>query len=118
MLLDAPPTMGHNLQRAVDEAGILEGMVLVKLWLHISHEEQFRRFEGRQADPLKSWKLADEDWRNREKRVQYELAVQDMLKLTADQKQQLDELQKHVDDKLASARRRSAGRHALTDSEG
>jgi AMP-polyphosphate phosphotransferase len=60
----------------------LEGMVLVKLWLHMSHEEQGRRFESRQADPLKSWKLNDEDWRNREKRGQYEVAVEDMLKHT------------------------------------
>jgi polyphosphate kinase 2 (PPK2 family) len=61
---------------------VLEGMVLVKFWLHISHEEQGRRFDSRQADPLKSWKLNDEDWRNREKRPQYEVAVQDMLKHT------------------------------------
>jgi polyphosphate kinase 2 (PPK2 family) len=61
---------------------VLEGMVLVKLWLHISHEEQGRRFESRQADPLKSWKLNDEDWRNREKRGRYEVAVEDMLKHT------------------------------------
>jgi AMP-polyphosphate phosphotransferase len=61
---------------------VLEGLVLVKLWLHISHDEQGRRFEGRKADPLKSWKLNDEDWRNREKRGLYEVAVQDMLKHT------------------------------------
>jgi AMP-polyphosphate phosphotransferase len=61
---------------------VVEGMVLVKLWLHISHEEQGRRFDARQADPLKSWKLNDEDWRNREKRTLYEVAVNDMLKHT------------------------------------
>jgi polyphosphate kinase 2 (PPK2 family) len=59
-----------------------EGMVLVKLWLHISHDEQLRRFARRQADPLKSWKLGAEDWRNREKRPQYEEALRDMLKRT------------------------------------
>ncbi len=56
-----------------------EGMVFVKLWLHISHEEQLRRFEGRRDDPLKRWKLTDEDWRNRAKRPDYEAAVEDML---------------------------------------
>jgi polyphosphate kinase 2 (PPK2 family) len=59
-----------------------EGMLTVKLWMHLSDEEQLRRFEARRDDPLKSWKLTDEDWRNREKRPQYEAAVEDMLGLT------------------------------------
>src|SRR5262245_29904567 len=37
----------------------LEGMVLVKLWLHISHAEQLRRFRRRERDPLKSWQLTE-----------------------------------------------------------
>ena len=45
-----------------------EGTVLVKLWLHISPEEQLKRFEARAEDPLKAYKLTDEDWRNRDKR--------------------------------------------------
>ncbi len=61
---------------------VAEGMVVIKLWLHISHEEQLRRFEHRQSHPLKSWKLGAEDWRNREKRPQYEIAVRDMLERT------------------------------------
>ena len=60
----------------------LEGMILVKFWLHISEEEQLRRFERRRADPLKRWKLTDEDWRNRDKRKIYEQAVEDMLERT------------------------------------
>src|SRR5829696_6538387 len=59
-----------------------EGMLLVKLWMHISDSEQLERFERRQNDPLKSWKLTDEDWRNREKRPQYEEAVEEMLERT------------------------------------
>jgi polyphosphate kinase 2 (PPK2 family) len=59
-----------------------EGMILVKLWLHISSEEQLRRFKRREADPLKTWKLTDEDWRNRERRGEYEQAVEDMLART------------------------------------
>lgn len=59
-----------------------EGMVLVKFWLHISDEEQLRRFEQRRLDPLKNWKLTDEDWRNREKRPEYEEAVTEMLERT------------------------------------
>ncbi|MBA3866039.1 MAG: UDP-galactose-lipid carrier transferase [Solirubrobacterales bacterium] len=56
-----------------------EGTILVKFWLHISAEEQLKRFEGRAADPLKSWKLTAEDWENREKRPEYELAVEEMI---------------------------------------
>jgi polyphosphate kinase 2 (PPK2 family) len=59
-----------------------EGMILVKLWMHISDEEQLERFERREKKPLKSWKLTDEDWRNREKRDDYAQAVEDMLART------------------------------------
>jgi polyphosphate kinase 2 (PPK2 family) len=56
-----------------------EGMILIKFWIHISAEEQLRRFERRKKNPLKAWKLTDEDWRNREKRPDYVEAVEDML---------------------------------------
>jgi AMP-polyphosphate phosphotransferase len=59
-----------------------EGTILVKFWMHVSPEEQLRRFEKRRDDPYKTWKLTDEDWRNREKRADYELAVEDMLERT------------------------------------
>jgi polyphosphate kinase 2 (PPK2 family) len=61
---------------------VAEGMLLVKLWLHISDAEQLARFEARAADPLKSWKLTADDWRNRERRGDYEAAVEDMLART------------------------------------
>lgn len=76
-------------QRAYDEivqferSLALEGMILVKFWLHISEEEQLRRFERRRSDPLKQWKLTDEDWRNREKRELYSRAVEDMVARTS-----------------------------------
>ncbi len=60
-----------------------EGMIVIKLWMHMSHEEQLRRFLRRRDDPLKAWKLTEEDWRNREKRPQYDEAVSDMLRLTS-----------------------------------
>jgi polyphosphate kinase 2 (PPK2 family) len=59
-----------------------EGMVLVKFWMHISEKAQRERFEARRDDPLKSWKLTDEDWRNLARRSDYEKAVADMLKRT------------------------------------
>ncbi|WP_226584509.1 polyphosphate kinase 2 family protein [Halobacillus litoralis] len=57
--------------------------VVIKLWLHISKEEQLKRFQERQADPLKTWKITEEDWRNRSKWDQYEEAVEDMLQYTS-----------------------------------
>ena len=56
-----------------------EGGVLVKFWLHVSDEEQLHRFEKRQNNPLKSWKITEDDWRNREKRPLYREAIEDML---------------------------------------
>jgi polyphosphate kinase 2 (PPK2 family) len=60
-----------------------EGMILIKFWLHISPEEQLQRFRKREKDPLKSWKLTDDDWRNREKRGAYDEAVEDMVARTS-----------------------------------
>jgi AMP-polyphosphate phosphotransferase len=59
-----------------------EGMVIIKFWLHISSAEQLKRFKRRDKDPLKRWKLTDEDFRNRKKRKQYVRAVEDMLERT------------------------------------
>ncbi len=59
------------------------GAILSKFWIHISKEEQLRRFEDRQGTPYKSWKLTDEDWRNREKWDRYEAAVNEMLLKTS-----------------------------------
>jgi polyphosphate kinase 2 (PPK2 family) len=62
------------------EAGLaIEGMVLVKFWLHISEDEQLRRFRARERDPLKRWKLTGEDWRNLSRRADYEEAAEQML---------------------------------------
>jgi polyphosphate kinase 2 (PPK2 family) len=59
------------------------GMILFKFWLHISKDEQLRRFESRENDERRSWKLTGEDWRNREKWDQYQEAVNDMLLKTS-----------------------------------
>jgi polyphosphate kinase 2 (PPK2 family) len=65
------------------EAGLAaEGTLLVKFWMHVSPHEQLRRFESRADDPLRAWKLTDEDWRNRIKRPDYEAAVEEMLERT------------------------------------
>jgi polyphosphate kinase 2 (PPK2 family) len=70
----AYPTIVGFERSFCDESGIL-----VKLWLHVSAQEQLSRFEERQRDPLKRWKLTYDDWSNREKRPLFEEAVEDML---------------------------------------
>lgn len=59
------------------------GSILVKFWVHISKEEQLRRFTERQETPYKAWKLTDEDWRNRDKWDTYARAIDDMLLRTS-----------------------------------
>jgi polyphosphate kinase 2 (PPK2 family) len=59
-----------------------DGTIVVKCWLHVSSREQLKRFKRRAKDPLRSWKLTDEDWRNRKKRRAYVRAVEDMLEQT------------------------------------
>ncbi len=59
------------------------GMVICKFWLQITKEEQLRRFRSREVDPYRSYKLTEEDWRNRAKRDEYSEAVDDMLRHTS-----------------------------------
>ena len=59
------------------------GMLLLKFWVSISPDEQLRRFEEREQVPYKRWKLTEEDWRNRERWGDYELAVHDMIERTS-----------------------------------
>lgn len=75
----------HEWQRAYDEIKDMEaqwtehGFAIAKFWLHIDQEEQFRRFREREQNPVKTWKITEEDWRNREKWHAYEEAVNEML---------------------------------------
>ena len=62
---------------------VSSGAVVLKFWLHIDKDEQERRFRERMENPEKQWKITDEDWRNREKWDQYELAVNEMLVRTS-----------------------------------
>lgn len=62
------------------------GIVLIKFWIHITEQEQLARFQHRSETPHKRWKLTDEDWRNREKWHEYELAAHDMVQYTSTKK--------------------------------
>jgi polyphosphate kinase 2 (PPK2 family) len=70
---------GYDEIVGLEQSLAAEGTIMIKFWMHISDEEQLRRFERRARLPLKRWKLTDEDWRNREKRPAYEEAVEDMF---------------------------------------
>ncbi|MBM4422893.1 MAG: hypothetical protein FJ030_05805 [Chloroflexi bacterium] len=59
------------------------GAIVFKFWMHVSQEEQLRRFKEREGSGYKSWKLTDEDWRNRGKWEDYQQAVEDMLLKTS-----------------------------------
>jgi polyphosphate:AMP phosphotransferase len=76
-------------RRAYSEIGDFEeqlvehGIVLIKYWVHITQDEQLRRFKEREKAHYKQWKLTDEDWRNRAKWPDYERAVNEMVERTS-----------------------------------
>ncbi len=76
-------------QRAYSEINSMEahlasaGTIVLKFWMHIDKDEQERRFKERQETPEKQWKITDEDWRNRAKWDEYEVAVDEMLVRTS-----------------------------------
>lgn len=59
------------------------GAIMIKFWVDVSPETQLARFEAREQNPEKRWKITDEDWRNRDKYPQYRAAVEDMFRLTS-----------------------------------
>lgn len=79
----------NEWQRAYDEINSFEQSltdsryIVAKFWLHISKDEQLRRFEDRQLNPIKRWKITDEDWRNRKKWDLYVDAAEEMFAKTS-----------------------------------
>ncbi len=78
----------HEWKRAFAEINSFEEQlvnkknILLKFWLHISSDEQLRRFKERENTPWKNYKLTDEDWRNREKAEEYKVAADEMFMRT------------------------------------
>jgi len=60
-----------------------DGAIIVKLYLHISKDEQLARFKSREEDPYKHWKITEEDWRNRRNWDQHNEAAEDMFDKTS-----------------------------------
>jgi polyphosphate kinase 2 (PPK2 family) len=75
--------------RAYDEINeferllVTDGTRITKLFLHITSDEQVKRFKNRLDDPLKRWKLSYEDFRNRAHWRDYEIAIEDMMEKTS-----------------------------------
>jgi polyphosphate:AMP phosphotransferase len=78
----------EDWQRAYSEINAFEeqmheaGAVILKFWLHISQEEQLKRFKDRQVTPYKQYKITEEDWRNRDKWDAYADAACEMFEKT------------------------------------
>jgi len=66
-----------------EEQLIRNKSVIVKYWLAIGQEEQLKRFKDREKTGFKRFKITEDDWRNREKGLQYEIAVCDMIDRTS-----------------------------------
>jgi len=60
-----------------------DGTIVAKFWLQISKEEQLRRFKEREKTRFKRFKITAEDWRNRDKWDDYQLAAADMIERTS-----------------------------------
>jgi polyphosphate kinase 2 (PPK2 family) len=75
--------------RAYDEINAFEKMlvddeaVFLKIWIHVTKDEQLSRFKRREADPYKHWKIGAEDWRNRKRWNEHIVAAEDMFEKTS-----------------------------------
>jgi polyphosphate:AMP phosphotransferase len=70
--------INHFEEQLVDH-----GILVVKLWIHVTRDEQLRRFRQRSQTPYKQWKIGKEDWRNRARWGDYVIAVDDMVARTS-----------------------------------
>ncbi len=75
-------------KRAFNEINMVEkqwaddGVLILKFWIHIDKDEQLKRFKEREETEYKKWKITEEDWRNREKWDEYQIAVEELLNRT------------------------------------
>jgi polyphosphate kinase 2 (PPK2 family) len=68
----------NNFEKTLVE----NGAVMIKFWMHISKDEQLKRFKEREADPYKFWKITPDDWDDRAKWDEYVVAAEEMFKNT------------------------------------
>jgi AMP-polyphosphate phosphotransferase len=81
----ASPTEWKRAYREINEFErilVEDGTSIVKAYFHITKDEQLERFRRREADPLKHWKITEEDWRNRRKWDEHNEAAEEMFEQT------------------------------------
>jgi polyphosphate kinase 2 len=61
---------------------VRSGIIVIKYWFSVSYDEQRRRFEARNAEPLKRWKLSDMDLAEHEFYVKYSMAKDNTFQYT------------------------------------
>jgi AMP-polyphosphate phosphotransferase len=81
----ATPVEWKRAYREINEFERLlaeDGSLIIKVYFHITKDEQLDRFKRREADPLKHWKITEEDWRNRRKWAEHNQAAEAMFEQT------------------------------------
>ena len=81
-----PPERWRDAYREINDFERMlrdDGTRVVKFFLHVTPDEQLRRFQERLRNPLKLWKLSYEDFRNRRRWDDYALAIEEMLERTS-----------------------------------
>lgn len=73
----------YNEINSFESQIVSHGTILIKYWIHVSSEEQLKRFEKRRDSAFKHWKLTEEDWRNRERFRTYEQMGNDIVQYTS-----------------------------------
>ena len=73
---------GYEEIRAFEAMHTNDRTVLIKLWMHVSREEQLQRFRDRETDPFSEYKLSPDDWRNRRRWPYYVEAAEEMFRET------------------------------------
>jgi polyphosphate kinase 2 (PPK2 family) len=78
-----------KIEKAYDEVNMLEEFlmedrcILIKIFINISKYEQLKRFNKRMNNPFKSYKITNEDWRNRGKWEQDEKTINTCINRTS-----------------------------------
>ena len=74
---------GYEEINEFERTMVADGIRIAKCFLHVTPTEQVRRFKDRLTNPLKRWKLSYEDFRNRSRWADYEVAIEDMMEKTS-----------------------------------
>ena len=71
-----------NMINHFEKGLVANGTHILKVYLHISPEEQLKRFQERLDDPLRQWKISESDYEEREYWKKYTQAYEDIFRET------------------------------------